>query len=268
MRRFGLAALGIILLIAPAASRAQATQTQTLEDDAAKNAKQARAALDAMVQALGGDAWLNMKNRYMHGHAAGFFHGDPDPGTLEMFEFHAWPDHDRVDVTKHRDVVEYFIGRQGWELTYRGKRPLPQEQVDDFLRRRDHSIEAAVKVWMKDPKTILVYEGQHLAARKLAEQVTLIASDNEAVTILMDVQTHLPLRREFQWRDPIYKDKNTDAEEYDDYHVVEGLPTAFTVTRYKNNEIVRQFYVDKVQYNQDLNAEFWDVNANALRIKK
>ena len=34
----------------------------------------------------------------------------------------------------------------------------------------------------------------------------------------MDVQTHLPLRRSFQWRDPLYKDKNTDAEEYDDYH--------------------------------------------------
>jgi hypothetical protein len=268
MRRFGLAALGTILLITPALGRAQAAQTQTLEDDAAQNAKQARAALDAMVQALGGQAWLDTKNRYMHGHAAGFFHGDPDPGTLEMFEFHAWPDHDRIDVSKHRDVVEFFVGRQGWELTYRGKRALPQDQVDDYLRRRDHSIETAIKVWMKNPKTILVYEGKHLAARKLAEQVTLISPDNEAVTILMDVQTHLPLRREFQWRDPVYKDKNTDAEEYDDYHVADGIPTAFTVTRYKNDEIVRQFYVDKVQYNQELGPEFWDVNANAHRIKK
>ena len=36
------------------------TRTQTVEDEGAKNSRQARAALDAMVQALGGDAWLNM----------------------------------------------------------------------------------------------------------------------------------------------------------------------------------------------------------------
>jgi hypothetical protein len=41
----------------------------------------------------------------------------------------------------------------------------------------------------------------------------------------MDVQTHLPLRRTFQWRDPVYKDKNLDAEEYDDYHTIDGFPT-------------------------------------------
>jgi hypothetical protein len=84
----------------------------------------------------------------------------------------------------------------------------------------------------------------------------------------MDSETHLPLQRSFQWRDPVYKDKNTDTEEYDDYHVLDGIPTPMRITRYKNDEIVRQFYIDKVQYNQDLGADFWDVNAVARRIKK
>ena len=110
----------------------------------------------------------------------------PDLGTEEFFEFHQWPDHDRIEVTKHRDVVEFFVGRQGWEVTYRGKKPLDKDIVDDYLRRRDHSIETAVKVWMKDPNTILIYEGQRLAERHLAEQVTLISPQNEAITILMD----------------------------------------------------------------------------------
>jgi hypothetical protein len=268
MRRFGWVALGAVLLFTPAVIRAQANQTQAAEDEAARNAKQARAALDAMVQALGGPAWLNMKNRFEHGHAAGFFQGNPDPGTLEMFEFHSWPDHDRIEATKHRDVIEFFIGREGWEVTFRGKRAIPKDQLDDYLRRRDHSIETAVKVWLNNPKTILVYEGQHLASRHLAEQVTLISPQNEAITILMDAETHLPLKRSFQWRDPLYKDKNTDSEEYDDYHVIEGIPTAMRITRYKNEDIVRQFYVDKVHYNQDLGPDFWDVNAVARRIKK
>ena len=203
------------------------TRTQTMDDAAAKNAEQARAALNAMVQALGGQAWLTMKNRMRQGYVAAFYHGNPDVGTTEYWEYHAWPDQDRIEFTKHRDVVQFYLGSAGTEVTYRGAAVLPQDQVDDWLRRRDHSIETAVKVWMKDPKTILVYEGEHLAERHLAEQVTLISAQNEAITILMDVQTHLPLRRSFQWRDPVYKDENTDAEEYDNYHIVQGLPTPF-----------------------------------------
>lgn len=242
-------------------------QGQT-DDAAAKNAKQARAALDAMVQALGGQAWLDMKNKVMEGHVAAFFQGRPDLGTTETYEFHQWPDHDRIDVTKHRDVVEFFIGRSGWEITYRGKKAMEQDLLDDYLRRRDHSIETAVKVWMKDPNTILIFEGQHLAERHLADQVTLISAQNESITILMDSQTHLPLRRVFQWRDPVYHDKNSDAEEYDDYHLVDGFQTPFTISRYKNDDPVRQYYVTKVSYNQQLPPDTWDVDGTASRIKK
>jgi hypothetical protein len=165
-------------------------------------------------------------------------------------------------------VVQLYVGRTGMEVTYKGKAALPQEQVDDFLRRRDHSIETVIKSWLNDPATILVYEGQRLAERHLADQVTLISAQNEAVTIQMDTQTHLPLRRIFQWRDPLYKDKNTDAEEYDDYHLVDGLPTAFNITRFKNDDMVRQMYLDRVNYNQDVAPDLWDVNAAERRIKK
>lgn len=242
--------------------------TQTSDDIGAKNAQQARTILDAMVQALGGDAWLNMKNQVREGQVAAFFHGKPSGGTTEYFEFHQWPDHDRIEYTKHRDVVQFYEGRTGEEITFKGKNVLPQEQIDDWMRRRDHSIETAIKVWLKDPQTILLYEGQKMAERHLADQVTLISSSNEAITIQTDTQTHLPLRRTFEWRDPLYKDKNLDAEEYDDYHVMDGFPTPFTITRYKNEDQIRQYFLVHVKYNQDFPADFWDVDAVTRRIKK
>ena len=253
----------LAVLAVPRGAHAQAG-----DDMGAQNARKARAALDAMVQAMGGDAWLNMKNEMQQGHVAAFFHGQPDLGTTELWEFHQWPDKDRIEVTKHRDVVEFYIGREGWEVTYRGKKALPQDILDDYLRRRDHSIEVAVKVWMKEPNTILIYEGQRMAERHLADQVTLISPQNEAITIQMDTQTHLPLSRSFQWRDPVYKDKNTDREEYADYHVVDGLPTPYSITRFKNDEMVRQYYITRVEYNRELPAGFWDVDATAHKIKK
>ena len=137
----------MMLLAAPLATR-----TQTTDDAGQKNAKQARAALDAMVQALGGQAWLNMKNQMRRGTRGGLLSRQARAGTTEYWEYHAWPDHDRIEYTKHRDVVQFYLGRAGTEVTYKGKAPLPQEQVDDFLRRRDHSIETAVKVWLNDPR--------------------------------------------------------------------------------------------------------------------
>jgi hypothetical protein len=263
MRRVTLLAVALLMLAVP-----RTIHTQSTDDEAAKNAAKARAALDAMVQAMGGQAWLDMKNQMRQGHVAGFDHGNPGDGTTLYWEYHAYPDHDRIEFTKHRDVVQFYIGREGWEVTYRGKKALPQDQVDDYLRRRDHSIETAVKVWLKDPNTILVYEGQRLAERHLADTVTLISAENEAVTIQMDTQTHLPLRRTFQWRDPVFKDKNLDAEEYDDYHAVDGLPTAFMITRFKNDEMISQRFLDHVSYNQQLAPDFWSVDAAEHRIKK
>jgi hypothetical protein len=261
----GILPAGVVFLLLAATP---VTRTQTSDDAADKNTKQARAALDAMVQAMGGPAWLNMKNMMRQGHVAGFDHGQPGEGTTDYWDYHAWPDRDRIDFTKHRDVVQFYIGREGWEVTYRGRKALPQEQVDDYMRRRDHSIETVVKTWLNDPKTILVYEGQRLAERHLADQVTLISAQNEAVTIQMDTQTHLPLRRTFEWRDPVFKDKNLDAEEYDDYHTFDGIPTAFTITRFKNSEIIRQYFLVHVTYNQDLPSDFWSVDAAERRIKK
>jgi hypothetical protein len=261
MRKILPLVLAALALVLPSVMRAQ-----TGDVIADKNAQQARDALNAMVQALGGQAWLNLKNMERHGHTATFFQGNPNPATTDYFSFHQWPDNDRTDYTKHRDVVQFLVGRQGWEVTYRGKKAWDKDTLDEALRSRDHSIETAVKVWMKEPNTILVYEGQHLAERHLAEQVTLISPQNEAITILMDAQTHLPLQRSFQWRDPTYHDKNTNTEEYDNYHTIQGLPTPFTITLLKNGEIVRQNYVDRVVFNQNLPATFWDPDAEAKKI--
>lgn len=273
-------ALNGLLLAAPLVSASQLdgpastpAATQSAQQvgqgsEAAKNADQARAALNSMVQALGGQAWLDMKNSEKDGHFAAFFHGNPDLGTQQFYQFHQWPDHDRIEYTKHRDVVHFFIGKQGWEITYRGKKALPQKDVDEYLRDRDHSIETAVKVWMKDPKTILIYEGPRMVERHLGIQVSLIAANNDALSIVMDNDTHLPLRSEYQYRDPVYHDLDTETEEYDDYHIVEGFPTAFNMTRIKNGETTQQLYLDRVKYNQELPANFWDVDAVTRKIKK
>lgn len=255
--------VGLVLMVLVASQQAFAQDAT-----AQQNSQKARAAIDAMIQALGGEKWLTMKNRVWAGRTSGFYHGNPTGGITDYWEFHAFPDCDRTEYTKHRDVIQIYNGDQGWEVTYRGKGTLPKEQQDDWLRRRNHSVEVALRVWLKDPKTILVFEGQQLVERHLADQVTLISATNDSITIQMDHDTHLPLRRSFQWRDPVYKDKDEDAEEYDDYHTVEGFPTPFTITRFRNGDMVNQRFLYWADYNVDLPADFFDPDKAAAKVKK
>jgi hypothetical protein len=221
-----------------------------------------------MVTALGGQRWLTLTSAMQQGRTAGFYQGKPTGATAEFYEIQKFPNQTRIELNKKRDVVEIIDGDKVWEVTYKGKKELPQDQVQELMRRRDHSIRTAVQVWLKDPRTVLIYGGQSLVERHLADQTTLINSENDSITIQTDAETHLPLRRSYQWRDPLYKDKNTDAEESDDYHLVDGLPTAYTVTRFHNGDMTNQRFLMRAAYDIPFTPDMFNPDQAAAKIKK
>lgn len=258
--------LPLILFLAVSAARHAVAQAASESGD--ENQQKARAALDAMVSALGGERWLSLTTTLQEGRTSAFYQGKPTGVIADYTELRQFPDRSRIEIGKKHNVVEMFVGNEGWEITYRGKKAIPDDQVQDYLRRRDHSVEAAVRIWLKDPKTILIYGGQNMVERHLADQVTLFNSENDSITIQMDAQTHLPLRRSWQWRDPLYKDKNTDAEEYDDYHPVEGFPTPFAITRFHNGDMTTQRFLYHASYNVPVAPDSFDPDKTAAKIKK
>ncbi len=264
MRALRVMALG--LLLAPLLC-AQ-TPVPSVASAPTDNSKQARAVLDAMVKALGGDAWLNLQDTYYEGRTSSFYQGRPTGIVIDYYAFHEFPDKDRTELTKKKNVIEMFVGNQGWEITYKGKRAIPDKDRDEFLRRRDHSIEIAIRVWLKDPHTLLIYDGQKLAERHLSDQVTLISSTNDSITIQTDADTHLPLSRTFEWRDPVYKDKNVEVEEYADYHTIQGFPTAFSITRFHNGDMTNQRFLSKAGYNFPMPTYMFNPDAAAAKIHR
>jgi hypothetical protein len=259
----------LLLITASLVASVPTARSQNAQDaDADANQKKARATLDAMVTALGGQRWLTLTNSMQQGRTSGFYQGKPTGMTAEFYEIQKFPDQIRVELGKKRDVVEMIDGDQVWEITYKGKKELPKDQVLDLIRRRDHSLQTAMRVWLNDPKTVLIYGGQSLVERHLAEKTTLIDANNDSITIQTDAETHLPLQRTWQWRDPLYKDKNTDAEEYDDYHLVDGLPTAYTITRFHNGDMSNQRFLTHAAYNLPLPPDTFNPDQAAAKIKK
>jgi hypothetical protein len=252
----------LLLVFAASAAHAQAAQSPNA------NARQAKAKLQATIEALGGQRWLALQNTYTYGRTTGFYQGKPTGAIEDYYEWRTPSGQVRIEAGKKHDDIEIFTGNDCWEATYRGKKALPKEICDDFLRRRAHSIDVALRVWMNDPRTILIDDGQTLSERHLTDQVTLINPENDSITIQMDAETHLPRSRTFQWRDPVYHDMNTEREEYDNYHPIDGFPTPFSVTRFHNGDETNQRYVYKGGYNVPLPPDAFNIDAAAAKVKK
>ena len=274
-------ALGLLTITPPLMAQARDIPSAGLSHPADQTQEQrGRKLLDQMLEALGGDAWINRRNLRVVGHLGRFFQGTPNGIVVDFTATRQFASGDRPDAQrigfltdksmilpgKKIDVVQIWINNTGHEVTYKGNITLPKDQIEDYYRRQDHSIESIYRVWLKAPGVVVIDEGSTMVERRLTERVTILSDNNDAVTLDIDAQTHLPRRRTFVWRNTTFKDKDEDAEEYDDYHTIQGLPTAFTISRYHNGDLVSQTFYTKVEYDVDLSPDTF--NPDILLKKK
>lgn len=213
--------------------------------------QKAKQLLEQMVEALGGQAYLEVQNMQQSGRTYGFYKGEPSGAGALFWRFWKWPDKDRIELTKQRDVVTLFAGDQGYDITYRGTAAVEAAQLEDYLRRRNHSLPWVLRRWL-GPGTIVLYEGQGVAERRQAEKVSIFNAQDDSVTLAIDSNNHLPLRVSFVWRDPKTRDRTEEAEGYDNYRPVQGIMTPFSITRYRNGEPTNQRFLTETRYNQNL----------------
>jgi hypothetical protein len=265
--------LSVLLLtsLCLAQDSAQDTTTappQAIPTDQA-NAQKAKNVLDQAIQALGGQAYLTWIDQQVEGRAYSFHHGQPNSvGTL-FWRFRKFPDKERVELTKKRDVIEIFNGDKGYEITYKGVRNLEhKDELDPYLRRRHRSLDNVLREWLNQPGVALFYEGRNIAAQKEADQVTIMNSKNEGVTLYLDINSHLPVKKSFTWRDPTDKERNVEEEIFDNYRQVQGIMTPFDVTRTFNGDMAAQSFLTDAKYNQNLSDSLFDPEAAKSSKKK
>ena len=226
-----------------------------------ENARKAKALIDQAIQALGGDAYLNIRDRELVGRTFAFHHGRSSGNGVEFWSFSEFPDKERVEITKQRDIAELYVGTKGWEITYKGPKLIDPKDLEDYMRRRRFSLETILRTWVTDPGVAMLYEGNAIAAQHPALQVTLINSKNEAVTLDFDIDTHLPIKKSFEWRDPIDKQKNLEEEIYENYRLVQGVMTPSNVTGYFNGDMSRERFIFSATYNTGLDQAMFDPNS-------
>ena len=141
-----------------AALPAEPKTTVSLNDS--ESAHKARALLDQTIQTLGGQPYLTYDTRSESGRYYPLYHGRTNSTGLIYNYFLKYPDKDRFEVLALKDIhllpgtidiggvkshkVDLAIihnGNQGFETTYKGTAAQDKIDLENYLRRRDHSPE-------------------------------------------------------------------------------------------------------------------------------
>jgi hypothetical protein len=244
------------------------------------SAHKARAVLDQAIQALGGQAYLTYENKSETGRFYPLYHGRTNSLGIPYNYYIKYPDKDRLEVIHMRnvfllywqvgnvpvkdksDIVLIHNGTKGYEITYKGTAPQDPTDLAGYLRRHQHSLDAVLRKWINDPTVALFYDGLAIVDGKATDQVTLLNSLNDSVTVNMDQNTHLPMKTSFTWRDPEDKQKNIEDEVYDNYRLVQGIMTPHSVTRNFNGEMSHQRFINVAKYNLPLPDTLFEATVN------
>jgi hypothetical protein len=236
------------------------------------NARQARAVLDQTIQTMGGQPYLTYENRSETGRYYRLYHGRTSGTGIPYNYYIEYPDKDRFEVIHIKDIhiipgtidvgnikvknkfdlVLIHNGDKGFETTYKGTAAQDKEDLQNYLRRRQHSLEYVFRKWIRDPNVALFYEGPSVVDGKETEGITLLNSQNDSVSVYLDQNTHYPVKISYSWRDPKDKQMNVEAEVYDSYKLVQGIWTPHSITRYFNGETSQQRFVTTANYNLKL----------------
>lgn len=246
---------------AQSSSQTSTNQAVPIDKEALDNAAKAKSIIEQGIQALGGEAYLTIRDRESQGRGYGFHSGRPTGAGGVFWSFWEFPDKERVELTKERDIAELYVGNKAWEITYKGAHPIEQKDLDDYLRRRKFSIDTVLRTWVNDPGVVMLFEGNAIAAQHPALRVTLVNSKNEGVTLYFDTDTHLPVKKTFEWRDPVDRQKNLEEEVYENYRAVSGVMAPFNITRFFNGDMSSQRFLNTVTINQGLDQAMFDPNS-------
>ncbi len=236
--------------------------------------------IDETVAALGGDKFLSMQDRVETGRAYSFYREElsglslatvytrylkrsepPEPGALLVRERQSFGKNERSGAV-------LFADGKGYQITFRGARPVAEETLNRFRDSTLHNIFYILRQRLNEPGLIIEYQGSDIMDNLPVEIVNITDAENRSVTVYLNRSTHLPVRQLYVWRDPKTRDRNEEVTIYSKYRDVGGgVQWPFDIQRLRNDRKIFEMYADSVEVNKSLTDELFTLPAGIKMLK-
>jgi hypothetical protein len=243
------------------------------------NLERGKRVVDQVVAALGGDNFLHMQDRVESGRAYSFYREQlnglsiakiytrylirpepPEPGFLGVRE--------RQAFGKKEDSAVLFVEGQGYDVTFRGARPLSEEVLQRFKESTLRNVFYILRQRLGEPGLILESRGRDVVENQPVDIVDITDGDNRTITVYFNQITHLPAKQLTYRQDPKSKDRIEEVTRFSKYREVGGVQWPYDIQRERDGEKIYQMYSDKVEINQDLTDNLFTLPSNIKVLAK
>lgn len=264
--RSSLAAAALAMCALASAPRANAQNPDTIPAD--QSAAQAKAIIQQLVEGMGGEAYLNIKDSSCTGRLAQFGPFTGERGAyFEFEEYRIIPDKLRREYTKKGKIIDVYNGNNGWSLDRGGVEDGDAVAVANFQAGVRMSLDFLLRYRLRDPNLYFHYGGEESVDLRVSDWVEIEDTEDRTFRIAVERSTHLPVRFIVLTRNPQTRDVTTDVTIYANWHTDDGIPTALTIRHERDDKPVSQVFYYGCKYNTGLSPNFFTRAALAQRWK-
>jgi hypothetical protein len=243
------------------------------DGDLSAQSKQERGkrVVEEALAALGGEKFLAVKDRLETGRAYSFYR-DQLTGLsiariytryLEKPAANGVAQRERESFGKEEDYYVLFTDSGGYQVTFRGARPLPSERYTRWLESTRRNIFYILRHRLKEPGIIFESQGTDVWQNSPVEIVDIIDADNNVVTVYFHQSTKLPLRQVSVRRDPKTRERIEDIVVFSKFRDVGGgVQWPFNIVAERNGAKVFEIYSDSVVVNSGLSDNIFTLSTN------
>jgi hypothetical protein len=232
------------------APRASAQDDEVLMP--AESAAKAKQIIQQGIDALGGQAYLNIHDITYTGRLGMFGHSGDLNGFETFIDYEIPPSKDRQENLPKRNIIEVYNGDKGWVLDRGGVSDAAVTDVAKYEEDTKVDLYNILRYRIHEANMIFRYAGFDVVDLKEADWVELVDSENRTVRIAFARGTRFPIRKVVDTRDPNSQLRSEEVEYYSLYHPIDGIETPFQITRERNGMKVYQVFFDTCHYNTNL----------------
>jgi hypothetical protein len=243
---------GLLLLAVLLFARAARTQDSQIMMPAQSAAK-AKQLLQETIQALGGDAYLNVRDVTINGRLGQFGHSGDLTGYMQFWDYNKLPDKDFTEYGSKHNIIEAYNGDHGWTMDRGGVTDIAEASLEQRKEDLKTDIDMILRYRIKEPGMSFRYAGPDVVELKQADWVELADSEGRTIRIALAQSTHLPIQERVETRDPTYHTRSVQITYFSNYHPIQGVQSPFQIAREKNGMKIFQAFFDDFKYNTGLN---------------
>jgi len=262
-----------LVCLAALMSAARAQDTDILAPEASN--RKAREVIQQSIQAMGGAAYLGVKDATRKGRFSRIQHNGQVTGTIQIVDLLKMPNKERleyifrhfyetflpipIEAPFHKTGTAYEVhnGDQGWLLGGGGVEELPRDVLEQREEQRRTSFNVVFRERLDDPTLVLRYGGMDVLDLKTVDWIEISDGGRYTALLAIDRATHLPLRTVYRSRDPKTRDIIEEVEHYSNYHAFQGVVTPMQILRDRNGWQNSQLFLEDVKYNTGLSDELF-----------